>query len=80
MYLYLLRSKDEALDAFKVFKMEIEKQYGKQIKIMIYDIGWDDYVKYIESGQRVVHLQSFFKSMWLLPYTLCMVLLARMVW
>ena len=34
MYLYLLHSKNEALEAFKVFKAEVEKQCGKQIKIV----------------------------------------------
>jgi len=29
MYLYLLHSKDEALDAFKVFNAKVEKQCGK---------------------------------------------------
>jgi len=32
MYLYLLRSKDEALDAFKVFKMEIENNVKNKSK------------------------------------------------
>ena len=34
MYLCLLRSKDEALGAFKVFKAEVENQFGKHIKIV----------------------------------------------
>ena len=31
---FLLPAKDEALDVFKVFKVEIDNQYGKHIKIM----------------------------------------------
>ena len=34
MYLYLLRSKDKALETFKVFKAEVETQCEKQIKSM----------------------------------------------
>ena len=34
MYLYLLRSKDEALDAIKVFKAKVENQCGKHIKML----------------------------------------------
>ena len=34
MYVYLLHNKYEALDAFKVFKAEIENQCGKQIQIV----------------------------------------------
>lgn len=29
MYLYLLHNKSEALEAFKTFKAEVEKQYEK---------------------------------------------------
>ena len=29
MYIYLLHNKNETLDAFKVFKAEVEKQCGK---------------------------------------------------
>ena len=39
MYLYMLRSKDEALEAFKVFKAEVEKQCGKQVKVLRLDRG-----------------------------------------
>ncbi|RVW95334.1 Retrovirus-related Pol polyprotein from transposon TNT 1-94 [Vitis vinifera] len=51
MYLYILHNKNEALDAFKVFKAEVEKQYGKQIKIVRSDRGGEYYVRYLEDGQ-----------------------------
>ena len=51
MYLYLLRSKDEALDAFKVFKAEVKNQCGKHIKIMRSNRGGEYYGKYTENGQ-----------------------------
>ena len=51
MYLYLLRSKDEALDAFKVFKDEVENQCEKHIKIVRSDRGGEYYGKYTENGQ-----------------------------
>ena len=51
MYLYLLRSKDEALYAFKVFKDEVENQCGKHIKIVRLDRGGEYYGKYTENGQ-----------------------------
>nr|GEX85960.1 hypothetical protein [Tanacetum cinerariifolium] len=38
-YVYLLRSKDEALDKFKVFKIEVELQQGSLIKIFRTDRG-----------------------------------------
>ncbi|WJZ87796.1 hypothetical protein VitviT2T_007148 [Vitis vinifera] len=51
MYLYILHNKNEALDAFKVFKAKVEKQYGKQIKIMKSNRGGKYYGRYLEDGQ-----------------------------
>ncbi|KAJ9692948.1 hypothetical protein PVL29_011870 [Vitis rotundifolia] len=51
MYLYILHNKNEALDAFKVFKAEVEKQCGKQIKIVRLDRGGEYYGRYLEDGQ-----------------------------
>ena len=51
MYLSMLHNKDEALDAFKVFKAEVEKQCGKKIKIVRTDRGGEYYERYIEDGQ-----------------------------
>ena len=51
MYLYMLHNKSEALDAFKSFKVEVEKQCGKQIKIVRSDRGGEYYGRYTENGQ-----------------------------
>ena len=51
MYLYMLRSKDEAPEAFKVFKVEVEKQCEKQIKIVRSDRGGEYYGRYTKNGQ-----------------------------
>ena len=51
MNVYLLHNKNEALDAFKVFKAEVEKQCGKQIKIVRFDRGGEYYGRYTENGQ-----------------------------
>ena len=80
MYLYILHNKNEALEAFKVFKAEVEKQYGKQIKIVKSDRGGKYYGRYLEDGQVLgSFLRSFFKSMGLLPNTPCLVLQTKMV-
>ena len=50
MYLYLLHSKDEALEDFKVFKVEVEKQCSKQIKVVRSDRGGEYYGRCIENG------------------------------
>jgi len=51
MYIYLLHNKNEALDAFKIFKAEVENQCGKQIKIVRSDRGGEYYGRYTENGQ-----------------------------
>ena len=51
MNVYLLHNKNEALDAFKVFKAEVENQYGKQIKIVRSNRCMEYYGRYIENGQ-----------------------------
>jgi transposase InsO family protein len=51
MYLYMLYNKNEAIDAFKIFKAEVEKQCCKQIKIMRSDKGGEYYGRYTEDGQ-----------------------------
>ena len=52
MYLYLLNDKSEALDAFKVYNAEAEKQYGLSIKIVRSYRGGEYYGRFIDKGQR----------------------------
>ena len=79
MYLYMLHTKSEALDAFKIFKAEVEKQCGKKIKIVRSDRGGEYYGRYIEDGQAPGPFAKFFKSMGLFPNTPCLVHPTRMV-
>ena len=51
MYIYILYNKNEVLEAFKVFKAEVEKQCGKLIKIVRSDRGGEYYGRYTEDGQ-----------------------------
>ena len=50
MYLYLLYDKAEALNAFKTYKVEIEKQRENKIKIIRSDRGGEYYGRYTEKG------------------------------
>ena len=59
MYLYLLRSKDEVLEAFKVFKAEVENQCRKHIKILRSDRGGEYNGKYTENGQALGAFTKF---------------------
>jgi hypothetical protein len=46
MYLYFLTNKAEALNTFKTYKVEVEKQKGKKIKIVTSDRGEEYYGRY----------------------------------
>jgi len=50
MYLYLLNHKDEALDAFKIYKEKVEKQKDRKIKIIRSDMGGEYYGRYTDKG------------------------------
>ena len=52
-YLYLIKEKSDALDKFKVFKLEVEKQLGKVIKIVRYDRGGEYYGRHGDVGQHM---------------------------
>jgi hypothetical protein len=62
MYLYLLLSKLEALDAFKTYKREVERQLETKIKIVRSDRGGEYYGRYTESGQRPGQFDNFLKE------------------
>jgi len=51
MNVYFLHNKNEALDAFKVFKAKVDNQCGKQIKIVRSYRGGEYYGRYTENGQ-----------------------------
>ena len=62
MYVYLLHNKCEGLDAFKVFKVEVENQCGKQIQIVRSDRGVEYYGKYTENEQAPSPLAKFLQE------------------
>ena len=62
MYLYILHNKNEALDDFKVFNAEVEKQCGKQIKIMRSNRGGEYYGRYMEDGQALGPFAKFLQE------------------
>ena len=62
MYLYLFHNKNESLDAFKVFKAKIEKQCGKQIKIVRSNRDGEYYGRYMEIGQAPRPFSKFLQE------------------
>lgn len=65
IWVYLLKSKDEALNAFKKFKTHVEKESDKQVKTLRTDHGGEfcslDFTKYCEENVIARHLTT--------PYT-----------
>jgi hypothetical protein len=59
MYLYFLNDKAEALNAFKTYKVEVEKQKENKIKIVRSDRGGEYYGRYTESGQMIGPFAQF---------------------
>ena len=50
--MYLIKEKVDALEMFKVFRIEVEKQLGKVIKIVRSDRGGEYYGKHGDVGQQ----------------------------
>ena len=62
MFLYLLNDKAEALNAFKTYKVEVEKQKDKKIKIVRSDRGGEYYGRYTEKGQMTGPFAKFLEE------------------
>jgi len=62
MYLYFLTDKAEALNAFKTYKVEVEKQKEKKIKIVRSDRGGEYYDRYTEKGQMIGPFAQFLQE------------------
>jgi hypothetical protein len=62
MYLYFLNDIAEALNAFKIYKVEVEKQKEKKIKIVRSDRGGEYYGRYTENGQMIGPFAQFLEE------------------
>ena len=51
-HIFLISEKSKALEVFKIFKTEAEKQLNKVIKVVRSDRGGEFYGRYTESGQN----------------------------
>ncbi|CAA0839096.1 Unknown protein, partial [Striga hermonthica] len=71
-YLYLIWEKSEALDMFKAFKVEVENQLSKRIKIIRSDRGGEYYGRNDGSGEhRPGPFANFLKECGIVPqYTM----------
>ena len=71
-YLYLIHEKSQSLDVFENFKVEVENQLSKKIKVVRFDRGGEHYGRYDESGeQRPRPLAKYLMECGILPqYTM----------
>ncbi|KAK9913445.1 hypothetical protein M0R45_037261 [Rubus argutus] len=51
-HVYLIKEKSQSLEKFIIFRTEVEKQLGKEIKVVRSDRGGEYYGKFDESGQN----------------------------
>jgi hypothetical protein len=72
-YIYPIRERYEALDKFKVFKVEVENQHNIKIKVVRSDRGGEYYGRHILYGQVPGPFAKFLQengivAQYLLPY------------
>ena len=58
-YLYLIKEKSDVLDKFKVFKLEVEKQLGKIIKIVRSNRGGEYYDRHEDVSQHMGPFEKY---------------------
>ena len=61
-YVYLMHEKSQAIDIFKMFITEVERQLAKKIKIVRSYQGGEYYGRYDESGQNPGPFAKFFEK------------------
>ena len=61
-YVFLMSEKSEALECFKIFKLEVEKQLEKHIKIVRSDRGGEYFGRYSELGQHKGPFATFLEE------------------
>ena len=62
MFLYFLNDKAEALNAFKTYKVEVEKPKDRKIKIIRSDRDGEYYGRHIEKGQMIGSFAKFLEE------------------
>ena len=61
-YVFFIKEKADALEMFKVFRTEVEKQLGKVIKIVRSDRGGEYYGKHGDVGQQKGPFARYFQD------------------
>ena len=72
--------KSEALNAFKIYKAEVEKQLDKKIKIIRFNKGGEYYERYIKRDQSMSRFGKFLQKRILLPNIQYLEYHNKMVW
>ena len=72
-FVELIREKSESLEAFKAFKVKVELQQGKKIKVVHSDRGGEYYWRYDEMRRNPGPFASTFKNVALMLSIQCLV-------
>ena len=78
-YVFFIKEKSDALEMFKVFRTEVEKQLGKVIKIVRSDRGGSIMGSMVMLDNKRDLFQGTYRIMILLLSILCLVVLNKMV-
>jgi len=62
VYIYILNDKAEELNAFKTYRVEVEKQKENKIKIVRSDRSREYYGRYTENGQMIGSFAQFLED------------------
>ena len=66
-YIYLLHHKSKALDAFKLYKAEVENQLDRKIKVVLSDRGGEYYCKNDQDGINQENFIDFLRDNGIVP-------------
>ena len=63
----MIKEKYEYLDKFKIFKIEVEKQLGKVVKIVRFDSGGEYYCRHDANGQCMGPFAKYLQTCRIVP-------------
>lgn len=67
----MIKEKSKALEKFKIFKIEVEKQLGKVMKVVRSDRGGEYYGRYDSTGQHMGPFAKYLQDYGIVPqYTM----------
>lgn len=76
--MYLIHEKSDPLEAFKIFKAEVENKLDKRSRVVRFDRGREFYGRYDDSGRNLGPFAKFLQECGIVHNIACLVLLSKM--